>query len=104
MTEGEAEELVALNHWVHTGPEVPAPDEMRHLVVMPVANEDYSIITESLDEILATDYRMDRVMLCLTFEERSKVWTTAVDLPARGGLPGQVRHGDDHPAPRRTAR
>ena len=54
---------------------MPAPDEMRHLVVMPIANEDYSIIQESLDEILATDYRKDRVMLCLTFEERSKVWT-----------------------------
>ena len=75
LSEGEAEELVALNHWVHTGPDVPAPDEMRHLIVMPVANEDYSIIEQSLDEILATDYRMDRVMLCLTFEERSKVWT-----------------------------
>ena len=74
---GEAEELVALNHWVHTGPEVPAPDEMRHLVVMPIANEDYSIITESLDEILATDYRMDRVIMMLTFEARSKSWTPA---------------------------
>ena len=40
LSEGEAEELVALNHWVHTGPDVPAPDEMRHLIVMPVANED----------------------------------------------------------------
>ena len=78
LSEGEAEELVALNHWVHTGPEVPAPDEMRHLVVMPIANEDYSIIAESLDEILATDYRMDRVVLMLTFEARSKMWTRAL--------------------------
>lgn len=74
---GEAEELVALNHWVHTGPEVPAPDEMRHLVVMPIANEDYEIIEQSLDEILATDYPMDRVVMCLTFEERSKMWPAA---------------------------
>ena len=75
LNDGEAEELVALNHWVHTGPDVPAPDEMRHLIVMPVANEDASIIHESLDELLQTDYRKDRVLLCLTFEERSEVWT-----------------------------
>ena len=77
---------------------------MRHLIVMPVANEDYSIIEQSLDEILATDYRMDRVMLCLTFEERSKVWTAREDRPARGGVRPEVRDGDDHPAPGRAAR
>jgi hypothetical protein len=75
LSAGEAEELVALNHWVHTGPDVPAPDEVRHLVVMPVANEDFSIICDSLDELLETEYRKDRLLLCLTFEERSEVWT-----------------------------
>jgi hypothetical protein len=72
---GEAEELVGLHHWVHSGPEVPLPADVHHLIVMPVASEDISIIRQSLDAILDTDYPHERVMMCLTFEGRSTVWS-----------------------------
>ncbi len=107
LDEAEAEELVALNHWVHAGPEVPAPDDVHHLVVMPIASEDASIVHQSLDAILEADYPIRRLMMCLSFEARSTVWdAAAIDELARryghrfgrfmttqhpDGLPGEGR-------------
>lgn len=71
----ERSELVALRDWVHSGPDVPAPDDVYHLVVMPVSNEDASIITQSIDAIAQADYPADRILVCLTFEARSAVWS-----------------------------
>jgi hypothetical protein len=77
LTQDEADELVALNNWVHSGPEVPVPDDVHHLVVMPVANEDAGIVRQSLDAILAADYPRDRIMVALSIEARSRVWDAA---------------------------
>ena len=90
LDEVQAEELMALNDWVHTGPEVPAPDEMRHLIVIPVDNEDASSSTSRWTSMPAADYRNDRLMLCLTFEDRSEVWTPeaieAIEQRYKSGL------------------
>ena len=77
LTRSEVEELHALNAWVHSGAEVPAPDDVHHLVVIPVYSESSDIIEQSLDAILAADFPADRLMICLTFEARSPVWGTA---------------------------
>ncbi|WP_344805548.1 glycosyltransferase [Microlunatus ginsengisoli] len=70
----EAEELQALNVWTHSGPEVPAPDEVHHLIVIPVYSEGRAILEQSLEAILAANYAADRLMICLTFEARSPIW------------------------------
>ncbi len=77
LGESESEELQALHVWTHSGADVPAPDEVHHLVVIPVYSEDRGIIEQSLDAILAAEYPADRLMICLTFEARSPIWTTA---------------------------
>lgn len=103
LTESEAEELVALNAWVHSGPEVPTPDAVHHLVVMPVASEEASIIRQSLDAILAADFPRERLALCLTFESRSSVWDAetiadlAADYESRFGLFMTTQHPDGLP-------
>ncbi|HET9650189.1 MAG TPA: glycosyltransferase family 2 protein [Microlunatus sp.] len=75
LTESEAEELEALHVWAHSGPEVPAPHEIHHLVVIPVYSEDRTIIEQSLEAILAADQPAERLTICLTFEARSPIWT-----------------------------
>ncbi|MDN5803793.1 MAG: hypothetical protein L0H26_04270 [Microlunatus sp.] len=74
LTRSEVEELHALNAWVHSGAEVPAPDDVHHLIVIPVYSEGSEIIEQSLDAILAADHPHDRLMVCLTCEGRSPVW------------------------------
>ena len=63
LTRSEVEELHALNAWVHSGAEVPAPDDVHHLVVIPVYSESSDIIEQSLDAILAADFPADRLMI-----------------------------------------
>ena len=75
LSPSEAEELEALHVWAHSGPEVPAPHEIHHLVVVPVYSESRDILEQSLEAILAADYAADRLMICLTFEARSPIWT-----------------------------
>jgi hypothetical protein len=75
LTDSDAEELEALHVWTHSGPDVPAPDEVHHLVVIPVYSEGRAILEQSLDAILAADYPAERLMICLTFEARSPVWS-----------------------------
>ncbi len=74
LTKSEVEELHALNAWVHSGADVPAPDSMHHLIVIPVYSESTEIIEQSLEAILEADFPSDRLMVCLTFEARSPVW------------------------------
>ncbi len=71
----ELEERDALIDWVKAGPDVPGPDDLYHLVVIPVANEDGEIIEQTLQSLLDTDFPDERLMVCLTFEGRSRVWT-----------------------------
>src|SRR5580765_8351251 len=54
LSKTDTEEQVALLNWVHSGPDVPSPDDVYHLVVLPVANEDPEIITQTLDALLET--------------------------------------------------
>jgi cellulose synthase/poly-beta-1,6-N-acetylglucosamine synthase-like glycosyltransferase len=107
LSESEAEELEALHVWTHSGPDVPAPDEVHQLVVIPVYSEGRAIIEESLEAILAADQPADRLAVCLTFEARSPVWSPAEIDALRGrfasrfgrffttqhpdGLPGEGR-------------
>lgn len=74
LSRAEVEELHALDAWVHSGSDVPAPDEVHHLIVIPVYSEASEIIEQSLDAILAADFPAERLMVCLTFEGRSPVW------------------------------
>ena len=75
LTTDEAEELAALGTWVHSGSEVPAPAELYHLVVIPVANEGPEILHGTLDALKAAEYPAERLLVCLTFEARSGRWT-----------------------------
>ena len=75
LTIDDAEELAALRSWVHSGADVPAPAELHHLVVIPVANEGPEILHGTLDALLAADYPADRLLVCLSFEARSGRWT-----------------------------
>ena len=71
----DAEEVAALRAWVSSGKGAPSPDEMYHLVVFTTYNEDIEILEQSLDAIIAADYPKSRIAVCLSFEERSRVWT-----------------------------
>jgi hypothetical protein len=99
LGQSEAEELQALHVWTHSGPDVPAPDEVHHLVVIPVYSESRGIIEQSLEAILAADYPADRLMICLTFEERSPVWSAAEIDDLRDRYAGRFGrfHTTQHP-------
>lgn len=71
----DAEEVAALRTWVGSNDEAPAPDEVYHLVVLTTYNESVDILEQSVDAILAADYPKERLAVCLSFEERSRVWT-----------------------------
>jgi hypothetical protein len=75
LTGDEAQELAALRNWVHSGSDVPVPAELHHLVVIPVANEGPEILQSTLDALKAADYPAERLLVCLSFEARSRRWT-----------------------------
>ncbi len=103
LSGSEAEELQALDVWTHSGPDVPAPDDVHHLVVIPVYSEGRQIIEQSLEAILAADYPADRLMICLTFEARSLNWSPAEIDALRDRFAGRfgrfhtTRHPDGLP-------
>ena len=99
LGESESEELQALHVWTHSGPDVPAPDEVHHLVVIPVYSEGRGIIEQSLEAILAADYPVDRLMICLTFEARSPIWSEAEIDDLRDRYAGRFGrfHTTQHP-------
>lgn len=108
LTGVEAEELAALRAWVRSGPEVPPPDELYHLVVMPVANESIALVRQSLDALLATDYPPERLLVCLSVEARSRRWS-ADDLDRLAqryrssfGMFVTTRHPDGLPGEQRV--
>ena len=107
-TRAENEEMRALRNWVHTGPEVPPPHELYHLIVMPVANEDTTLVEQSLDALLDADYPTERLLVCVSVEARSRAWS-ADDLArlesrygARFGMFLATRHPDDLPGEQRV--
>jgi Glycosyl transferase family group 2 len=108
LTVNEAEEMAALRTWVHSGSEVPAPAELYHLVVIPVANEGPEILQGTLDALVAADYPAERLLVCLTFEARSASWTESriADLVEpyrdRFGMMLTTRHPDGQPGETRV--
>lgn len=70
----QIEERQALLTWTHAGGDVPAPQDVYQLIVVPVTNEAAEIIEQTLDAILATGYESRRLMVCLSFEARSQEW------------------------------
>lgn len=78
LNRGQIEERDALLTWVHAGADVPAPKDLYHLVVIPVANESTEIIEQTLDALLATGYATDRLMVAMSFECRSVEWDDAL--------------------------
>ena len=104
----EADELAALGTWVHSGSDVPAPAELYHLVVIPVANEGPEILHGTLDALLAADYPAERLLICLSFEARSERWTedpiAALVEPYRDrfGMMLTTRHPDGRPGETRV--
>jgi hypothetical protein len=99
----EAEELVALRGWVSSGADVPAPAELYHLVVIPVASEGPDILHGTLRALAAADYPMERLLVCLSFEARAGRWTderiSTLVRPYRSrfGLLLATRHPDGRP-------
>jgi len=77
LSRDQIEERNALLTWVHAGPDVPGPQDLYHLVVVPVANESSEIIEQTLDALLATRYPDERLLVCLSFEARSREWDDA---------------------------
>jgi cellulose synthase/poly-beta-1,6-N-acetylglucosamine synthase-like glycosyltransferase len=71
----DAEEVAGLRAWAASSEDAPAPDEVWHLVVLTTHNEKVDILEQSLDAIVAADYPKERIAVCLSFEERSRVWT-----------------------------
>jgi len=71
----EAEELAALHSWLRSGADVPAPAELYHLVVIPVATEGPEILHGTLRALAAADYPTERLLVCLSFEARGHRWT-----------------------------
>lgn len=108
LTRDEADELTALRTWVHSGPDVPVPAELHHLVVIPVANEGPEILHGTFAALTAADYPGERLMVCLSFEARSLRWTDAEieDLCApyrdRFGMLLTTRHPDGRPGETRV--
>lgn len=71
----DIEEFRALGDSISSGAGAPAPDDVYHLVVLPVSTERYGILRQSLNSILAADYPSERLLVCLSFEERCEAWT-----------------------------
>lgn len=71
----DAEEVAALRTWVGFNKGAPAPDEVYHLVIFATHNESVEILEQSFDAIIDADYPKSRIAVCLSFEERSRVWT-----------------------------
>lgn len=46
------------------------PDELYHLVIIATYNESYQILKSSVEALLQSDYRKDRLMLIIAYEER----------------------------------
>lgn len=108
LTRSEADELAALGRWVHSGSDVPGPDSLYHLVVLPVVDEEAEILYASLDALTTADYPVSRLLVCLSFEERSRRWTTErIDVLRRTyqdrfGLLLTTRHPDGRPGETRV--
>ena len=84
-----------------------AADRVRHLVLLPTYSEDPTILHASIDAIAASAHRNDHIIVCVSIEQRSPVWTDQMinDLEARyagrfgaflttrhpDGLPGEER-------------
>ncbi len=108
LTRSEGDELAALGRWVHSGSDVPGPDSLYHLVVLPVVDEEAQILYASLDALADVDYPADRLLVCVSFEERSRRWTAeriAVLQEAyqnRFGLLLTTRHPDGLPGETRV--
>lgn len=71
----DIEEREALLAWVHADANVPSPDELHHLIVLPVANESAEIVVQTLDALADADYDSDKLLICLSFEGRSVAWS-----------------------------
>ncbi len=105
---GQVDELAALGRWVHSGADVPGPDDLYHLVVMPVVDEGADVLHATLDALAAADYPCQRLLVCLSFEERSQRWTAEriADLQQayqdRFGLMLTTRHPDGLPGETRV--
>lgn len=62
-----------------------AADRMRHLVLLPTYSEEPSILHASIDAIAASAYHNAHIIICVSVEQRSPVWTEQMitDLEAR---------------------
>lgn len=104
----EAEELAALSHWVRSGADVPGPDDLYHLVVIPVVDEGADVLHATLGALATADYPCGRLLVCLSFEERSQRWTPEqIDAlrhayQGRFGLILTTRHPDGRPGETRV--
>lgn len=105
---GQAEELAALSRWVHSGADVPGPENLYHLVVIPIVDEDGDVLKATLAALADADYPSTQLLVCLSFEERSRRWTPEriTDLQqayqGRFGLMMTTRHPDGRPGETRV--
>lgn len=70
----EREEQADLLNWVRDDA-APDPERLWHLVLIPIMNEGPEIVSPALDAVLAADYPLDQVAVCLSFEQRGRTWT-----------------------------
>lgn len=106
LSRNERDERAALLDWIRDG-SPPDPDRLWHLVVIPVANEGPEVLRPTLAAILAANYPLSRVAVCLSFEARGRRWTDErveqfvrpyqdrfgmlLTLTHPDGLPGEAR-------------
>lgn len=51
------------------------PAQLWQLVVVPVANEGSAVLTPTLEALASSRYRLDRLVVCVSFEARCRHWT-----------------------------